>query len=288
MTEMLYGYLNARDLPEEEIAQTFVLNSRYYELLRNQNTLIVGPRGSGKTTLLKMLTSRALRAWQHEEAGRIHQNLQFRAVYVPTDINWAKQLHALEEGDASGAGWGRQLSSAAISANIFYSFLDAVQDALEAEGGDQVLPTSMEAFAKTAIPAMRLTDCIPSVDAIKLQLRERTSDIFALSNQLRRSQGEAGLPAYVDLDFIAVLSVLSEAFGQCFPFAPRKRWALCFDELEIAPSWFSEDLLGRIRGLDRAFVFKLCTSPRKYLKFSSKSSMIVLLNLRVPNKSLEL
>jgi hypothetical protein len=260
MTEILYGYLNARDLPEEEVADTFVVNSHYHKLLRNQSTLIVGPRGSGKTTLLKMLTSKALRAWQHEQAERVRQEVAFRAVYIPTDISWARQIRALEELGKGARGLARQLSRAAISANIFYSFLDAVGDALESEVGDQVPPASIHAFAEMAISAMQLPACIPSLDAVKVRLRERTSDIEALSNRLR-SEGAIALPGYVDLDFIAVLSVLNEAFRQFFPFAPRKRWALCFDELEIAPPWFSEDLLGRIRGLDRAFVFKLCTSP---------------------------
>jgi len=39
------------------------------------------------------------------------------------------------------------------------------------------------------------------------------------------------------------------------------RWALCFDELEIAPRWLQLDLLDRLRSSEQNILFKLTTSP---------------------------
>ena len=40
-----------------------------------------------------------------------------------------------------------------------------------------------------------------------------------------------------------------------------KRWALCFDELELAPAWLQKRLLGELRSTNQRFLFKLGTSP---------------------------
>ena len=42
--------------------------------------------------------------------------------------------------------------------------------------------------------------------------------------------------------------------------APR-RWALCFDELEIAPFWLQNELMTSLRSVDQRFLLKLTWSP---------------------------
>jgi hypothetical protein len=59
------------------------------------------------------------------------------------------------------------------------------------------------------------------------------------------------------------LSTLMRAcniFDECFP-ANRRRWAPCFDELEIAPSWLQTELFGSLRSTDQRFLLKLTWSP---------------------------
>ena len=42
--------------------------------------------------------------------------------------------------------------------------------------------------------------------------------------------------------------------------APKK-WALCFDELEIAPAWLQQELIRALRSFDQHFLLKLTWSP---------------------------
>ena len=95
-----FNAFNAKYLPPEKIAETFIPPQQYEVLQRVGHTMLVGPRGTGKTTLLKMLLPRALASWRHERAAETRARVAFTGVLISTDLTWRGQLDAtLEPGD---------------------------------------------------------------------------------------------------------------------------------------------------------------------------------------------
>ena len=95
-----FNAFNAKYLPPEKIAETFIPPHQYEVLQRVGHTMLVGPRGTGKTTLLKMLLPRALGSWRHELAAETRDRVAFTGVLISTDLTWRGQLDStLEPGD---------------------------------------------------------------------------------------------------------------------------------------------------------------------------------------------
>src|SRR5437879_6869547 len=99
-TASIYGAFNARWLDPEDVARSFVPTLPFKNLVRLQNSLLMGPRGCGKTTLLKMLTRRAQRVWQTERVPREPQWADYRgpdfeAIYIPSDVRWSAELDSV-------------------------------------------------------------------------------------------------------------------------------------------------------------------------------------------------
>ena len=251
---------NARFVPPGRIAQTFVPNEHFWRLCRPANTLLVGTRGSGKTTLLKMLTYRALREWKHERAESTRRDLPFRAVYIPTDIQWERALDALK-----AAGCPQLVLEAAVTASAFVALTDALQDALEEELPEPAVGRDLEAeLAQTCVRCWLLPSTRANLDGVRERLSERLSAIASLAQRLLKAgpDSEPEFPEYLYLDMLAALDSVCQVFeNMCSSDTRDRRWALCFDELEIAPRWFQEAMLDKLRGAPQRFLFKLCTSP---------------------------
>ena len=106
---------------------------------------------------------------------------------------------------------------------------------------------------------------IPSILGLKIALRERLGLIGRLATRYARqdqavSAKELEAETFIDLDFLqsAVLGIdfFNETIKQ-----PERRWALLFDELEIAPDVIRRRLLMALRSSDQRLVFKLSLFP---------------------------
>src|SRR5262245_41806235 len=84
----LFESFNARSLEPEQIGRGFIFSPTFAEVAARTNTVVIGPRGSGKTTLLKMLTLPALRSWRSKESARLLSDMDYVALYVPSDFTW--------------------------------------------------------------------------------------------------------------------------------------------------------------------------------------------------------
>src|ERR1700744_1561497 len=94
----LYDSFNARYLGYDEVAELFIANNQYSDLIKNNHSLLMGPRGSGKTTLLKMITIPGQYFWNKNSKD---ENQKFRppffSIYIPTDVHWKKQMDDFRE-----------------------------------------------------------------------------------------------------------------------------------------------------------------------------------------------
>ncbi len=257
----IYDTFNARHLSPSEVASGFVPTRHYEELLGNEHTLLMGPRGSGKTTLLKMLTHEALYTWRDRRAPEIRQRLPFRAVYIPVDVHWRAQHRELVRAVQRDARVLQAVSEAAVATSVFAALVDTLSATLRWEPRLRSSATAEQeaALAMKAISAWQLENTIPCLGAVKASLVQRYADILAFA-RLFQYDPSARPPRYLFIEYLSSIRAVLHGFEMTYAVTSGK-WALCFDELELAPEWLRTSLLRGLRSTHQDFLFKLSTQP---------------------------
>lgn len=247
---------NARPVPPSEVARSFIPPERHFaSLLTRNHTLILGPRGSGKTTLLKMLTVRALRNWTHAKASHYARQIGFNAVFIPADIAWGKQIEALEQTSEKS-----DRKEAAFVIHALRALIHAMREAVELSRSD--VPKHLEHLAVPLTVSQE--ESIVRLVVERLKIKPVINSLLGIENALESlldeiNSGESdqlftvdSLPSKVSI----VVSAFNGTSGQ-----DDRRWALLFDEMEIAPTRIKAFLLSSIRSFDERIIIKLALAP---------------------------
>jgi hypothetical protein len=267
LTTTLYASFNARNLSPEQVASSFVRNNEFDSLLALNSTILMGPRGCGKTTMFKMLTLPALTHWRSINAKKSIREVQFYAVYIPTDIHWNIQALYLKMELESFPIFYERISRAFVTTNIFSSLCQTMIDIIQFE--KRFNEAAEVELCKRLIKEWLLPATIPSLKDILIALSSRISQINQYVTQIRdsyhleriSSEKDLNLPkdSFFYLDYFSSLKVACLEFENRF--RTKKSWALCFDELELAPKWLEDDLYLKLRSSDQRFIFKISAAP---------------------------
>lgn len=258
-----YDTFNARNLDPDQVAQTFVPSRDYYALWESDHTVVLGPRGSGKTTLFKMLTIPAIYTWQDSFAKSLRAERPFTAIYVPADMHWHHQLRSSDERLNASPAIRDAFSRAAVTTSVLTAVVKTFKSRLRYE---VKTPDGNETeVARELIKQWRLPPTIPSFDMVALGLKARINDVRALLNRFStidpNDRDPRVLPEYFDLDYFAAMDVACAAFDGCFDLKQSRKWALCLDEMELAPDWLQSLSLSQVRSSDQSYLIKISTSP---------------------------
>ena len=246
---------NARSLPPGDVARSFVPpEAHFLGLLSRSHALLVGPRGSGKTTLLKMLTVRALRNWSHPHAQEYARQITFNAAFVPADVTWGKQLEALDR------WFNPARREAAFVLHTLRSLVYAMREATDlsrsappahlAHLAIDLSPEQEENFVRLAADNLEVQPVLPTLLGLEIALEAKLDRI---------SSGVEDSSFSVD-SLPTKLTLLIRLFNGLIQDDDR-RWALLFDELEIAPAKIKSFLISGIRSFDERIIIKLAVAP---------------------------
>lgn len=274
-TANAFDSFNARAASPAQVARTFIPPKHYQVLARRAHTLVVGPRGSGKTTLLKMLTPEALQCWRGEDAERARKTVDFTGVFVPTDIMWSKQLEAMTLGAAFEQDEANLFINASFTVAVFRAFVTALitrVHPMAPPGGDAsfqaltISPGDEAALVDELADAWRVPVRVRSLAGLRAGLGSMLSMVgeLASAERFRPVTGRAERLANETIFHRDMIAGVGEALDRLAIFAPsarEERWALMFDELELAPVPVRERLLASLRSVDQRLLFKLCISP---------------------------
>jgi hypothetical protein len=273
----IFDAFNARALDPSDVAKTFVPPDQYSRLIKPRHSILIGPRGSGKTTLLKMLQQPALECWKHPLAESCREAIDFTGVFIATDINWSEQIRSLGHGKLDDETH-RLFAVATFTTHV----LRAVVTAMIYRRNASLAPfphrrvdlpiEREEQIADTVCRSWHIADTIPSLLAIKQALTQRVLYIREIvSREVTRGvEGRAERLAqehFLHLHFLQAAAVAIELFDDIIG-QGGKRWALMFDELELAPEWIQSVLSASLRSTDDRFLFKLALnaySPNNYV-----------------------
>lgn len=262
----VFETFNARFMTEVEIADRFVPSDSFERLLTSSHTLIIGPRGSGKTSLLKMLQVRALRAWDGKGADNHRKSVNFSSVFLATDIKWFQFLdqisnkYPIEE--------AQLVVKSLISSKVMLAFLDTWEARLEGSSNDFLhVSDSIDQEKEMCSFLSALWELeldLPTINNLRTKIGIRS---VKLKKALRfgglNNDGVVDRSKYEELLFPPFMDYLFEVvseFNRVYEDLGR-RWAVCFDELELAPATLQKELLSYLRSVEPELVFKLSMSP---------------------------
>jgi len=264
---LLYDSFNAKYLSFKEVADTFIPNSEYYQLQSNTSMLLMGPRGCGKTTLLKMLTVAGLKYWNCQESEKIRNSLGFIAIYIPSDIQWKNQLDYLNSNLKGEDKFKETITQFLFATNIQIAICRTFSSLVYFEEYSEQEKLNIEySICKELIDIWSIKGISSAqFDKIEIQLIKRVDEVNKIVKQIifNKSEGNLfkSLPEYTFSDFFDLVKLGCKAFEILQPKYKNVKWALCFDELEIAPKFIQLRLMTFLRSVDQNFLFKLTTTP---------------------------
>lgn len=264
--DSIFGVFNARSLTPSDVAKTFVPSPTFDRISAQRHTLVLGPRGSGKTTLLKMLQAGAIESWQHTAADAYAKSIAFTGIFVPFDRSWKAQLDAL--GVSGGSPTQLLLSTAAFTTHLFRSVLTAflgrisTQQAVREFRRVSISPSQHTELARLLYMAWRLPEGPKSLLAVRSALGARLTDI---GNFGYRTLSDPSVTLDPTMSMLGVPSIEGvaaalDAWESVLEHGEEK-WALLFDELELAPLSIKRELYSSLRSRDSRLLFKLALSP---------------------------
>lgn len=273
--EKIHKSYNARYMGFEDVARSFVPNSQFRELIRPESSIIVGPRGCGKTTLLKMLHPRAFVATQSETVKRTYSEMNFWGVYIPADIQWTTLLRKVEERESESNAVG-SIVNTLISVNVlssicrcFKSLLDLSISQLELSNPfneklsvDQIRTVEMN-LAQDLVAIWGIEKDIPSsLYSIQQYWNTIVSNLnLALKNYTNCQSILLRYNGFLDYAHAAFDAFHERCKEINFCAYKGFRWALCFDELELAPKELRETISTLLRSTSyQEIIFKTTSS----------------------------
>jgi len=264
--KVLYNSFNARNLSIIEVSKTFIPPKiQLKELIKNESTMLMGPRGCGKTTLLKILSPDAVNFVIDPEAKKILQKVDFISVYIPSDIQWRTQYENLVkrlESDACEFVFNSTvLLNVLVSLiKLFNRYLNFIED----ENEKVVVLESM--ICKELGESWNLDiKGVKTFKTIELKLLTILADINEKSNKAyyineKKLNFDSMHPLLFNkfTDLVIIGITIFEQFNKI---PSETKWALCFDELELLPKSQQSFILSLLRSTNQKLIFKITSTP---------------------------
>ena len=255
---------NARHLEPSEVAERFIWSNSFEKLIQKNHSVVLGARGCGKTTLMKMLTIPALYNWKNDErASVIRDNIPFYGVYISTDIYWDVKNKTYSEQLDKFSGLSDRISHFAVNSNVFKALCNTFLNIITIELQDTDESKEIE-LCLSLIKSWKLDPIIPKLVYVKEAIDERIDEVNQLVQDIIFNNDKlehVKLPSYFNLTFESSLELVIPIFERIYDLVEKKKWALCFDELEFAPKWLKKKLFISLRSRKQFILYKLSSSP---------------------------
>lgn len=247
--------INARVLPPDEIARSFVPPQPTYSgILGRNHHVIFGPRGSGKTTLLSMLTQPAQRVWR--QTHRDAPDLSYIGVLVRADLTWSRQLRVLAR--STTATFRTSVIQAVYVDHCTVNLLRYLKDYIRNLESDVVMKLGGHAEIERTIgarigPACGFLHDTESFALIKDNIAKRSQNIW-----FGARRGEVAESEHYGRDIFEISALSVDALEDM---GIRQSIALLLDELELVPRTIRNYLVEGLRDSDERVLLKLSLSP---------------------------
>lgn len=259
----------------EDVARTFVPNYQFRELIKPESSIIVGPRGCGKTTLLKMLHPRAYAIAKQENDKVSYDEMNFWGVYIPADIQWSTLLKKVKEYETDSL-IVNQVVSTLISVNVLSSICACFKSLLElsithleeSNYYGEILTASQIRTKEIDLAGDLITvwkierEIPPTLYGIQQYWNTIISDLNnAIKNEKECDWILSRYSSFLDFSHAAFDAFHEHCRDIKYCALKGFHWALCFDELELAPEELRTTIYTLLRSTSyQEIIFKTTAS----------------------------
>lgn len=243
---------NSRYLSYKQVSEQFIETQNFVRLAKPCHSILMGARGSGKTTMLKMLQPEAIKQYKSK---RPDFDLPFYGVYIPSDRQWSFVLEQFADAENP---FLKRISRALVNLNVLLAFLETLNVVLKDKNADE---SCNYRFCKSIISYWKLEETTPPlIDFIRLELRSMAME---LQNAVSGGDFEYKMQYVCSSNFVDCLSQAIDIVDIHYAdYEMKSQWALCFDEMEIAPEWLKEEIVELdLRSRNQRLLFKLTATP---------------------------
>ena len=151
-----------------------------------------------------------------------------------------------------------------LTTAMYNRTLDDVADRGRSRGV-KITPDQETSYTREIAGSWYLEDSFPSILGLRQALTKRLAFIRELASR-EATLGTSGRNLrlseikFLHMQFLPSASIAIELFDQMVGESGAK-WALLFDELEIAPTSIQAELISSLRSVDDRFLFKLALNP---------------------------
>lgn len=266
-----FEIFNARFLSPGNVGQNFVSSPFLDAIVAPNHTAVLGPRGSGKTTLLKMLTLPALLNWTDPTRDTLAQSLQYLAIYIPSSLLWNADYRGFSA-NKMPADLSNLISISLFRHNVLFSLIDTWISAsdpslLESNGLGRfflpIRPDNEAAVVRELAERWELTTSVSTTGGLRkaiadrLRLLQRLAVVASFTNP--PLAGILEQHQFLTAHFLDDCAAFADVLFNIYDF--NHKFALCFDEVEIAPTAIAQAILQMPRSIDPRFFVKFSAAP---------------------------
>ena len=261
---------NARNLPMQQLAETFIPTTLFWELLSVGHRILLGSRGQGKTALFRMLAFEGLSelAKFDSRAKQKVEDNKFIGIYLPTKLEWVQSL-SLQSGkkgidEAEAFLWKLNHSSCV-------AFLQAAKAYINYFAHSQNEAVILEQrFCKDVSDVWKLGHEESGIENVIMRLKRigyewqvhSASLLMGDKKRVSKSSVEYGEAFNVfALEALTPLRVGMETLSTIMRIPPETSWLLCIDEAEYMTK-VQQRVLNSLMRLSPGNLFlKIATMP---------------------------
>ncbi len=259
---------NAKTLSTKQICDRFIITEHFSKLSGQGNSLLVGPRGSGKTTLMKMLQVEAMEIWMHTKADQYRNSIEYSGVFISTDIIWKQQFESIISQIKN-----KELAKKLVTEVFIYHTLEQITGTLEFRVNRNV--SKKYKFRAVNIEKKdekelvlelshiwHVKPILPTIRSLKASVNFKIQELINNTNRVLEENIELN-ELFQTNTFTDLLHTASSGVSIINSYINEhgKKWALLFDELELAPEQIIQPLIDSLRGGPDNIILKLSLSP---------------------------
>lgn len=266
----LFDSFNARHLTPSQVGRGFIWNDTILEVVKRQNSMLIGPRGSGKTTFLKMLTLPALAHWNDPRRRNIISSMDFLAIYIPSDFSWDAEYRLpvtatvpIELDELITTALFRTQTLRAMADNLYYLQTGPLPELnVFSRIRSQIVGIDFDQVGEDLISSWDIKTELFGLAGLRSGLKTllQTVQRLAVACAIGAETVKSAFDHYPFLTRFLFDDIVSfcDAFEKYPSF--QLKWALCFDELEIAPKAIKQQIKRSFRSFDQRVLLKCSSS----------------------------
>jgi hypothetical protein len=218
-----------------------------------------------------MLSIEAMNLWEHKKSEEYRKKIHYEGIYIPGDLVWGEMLRSL-----SKAGIEKDCADAfaytSFCTHIFISVIETMSSSIRifSEDPDRLIIINerkelIRDAAHDISKLLKLNLDKVSLQRIRNELHFRLQELGEYAQKVKDEKNicletlRKDLP-YSTLNYKNVLESAFVMFDDALD-RPEHRWALLFDEFEIAPNFILNSVIESMRSSAKKIIYKVALVP---------------------------